>query len=260
MAKLGKKEWAGILIGLGGSALVALIAAPELPAWSIYVLIVVAGLSFTRAAFLLKGFAAPVPIVGPPVKVVIVLLFIWIPLFFLLKKELPGPSFPYIKPAVVLDPRTPNSFWVFFVVVRGKSELYNTDISFQDMIRSAQVADLLKSGNVSTNDAATLMQSESTALHYAELDPNPTGANDNEVGQFYWRPPTMDNERYDIVSKHRKGVLHEELYIKKIGNEWQYAVRVTDVGSKDVLIECRDPHFPVDKEWKEELPKCFPNY
>ena len=134
MAKFGKTEWAGVLLSLGGGAVVALVAAPELPTWSIFVLTAVAGFSLSGSAYLLGWFRAPVPTIGPPVKTALVLLLIWVPLGFLLKHELPGPSFPFIKPAAVLNPNSPGAFWVFIVVNRGHSELYNVDMSFQDIV------------------------------------------------------------------------------------------------------------------------------
>src|ERR1035438_7893730 len=215
MARLGRKGWAGALFGVGGSAMIALVAAPELPAWSVLALAGTGGLAFSTAAYLLGVFRAPIR-VGAPVRATIVLVIIWTPIAFLTYKEYPRPSFPFIHPAVVLNPDAPDAYWVLFVVIRGRNELHNVDVAFQDMIRSGQVRELLEKGGVSPEQARQLFQSESIRLHYDELRRNTLGGNQNESAQFYWRPPIMSDERYDILFQHRKGTVREELAIKQV--------------------------------------------
>jgi hypothetical protein len=169
-------------------------------------------------------------------------------------------SFIYIKPGVVLNPNRPEALWVFITVTRGRSELYNVDISFQDMIRSQEIKKALESKTIPQEQLSELAWSDLIHLHYNELGQNTADGLDREVGQFEWRPPAMDNEQYDILSVHRKGTVREQLRIKLIGQQWQYAMRVIDPQTNSVLIKCRDPNFPVDTEWGQNLPVCFPNY
>jgi hypothetical protein len=82
MASLSKKEWAGIWLGLAGTAVVALVAAPDLPAWSVIALGGIAGISFSGAAYLLGCFRVPVS-VGRPIKIMIVIAVIWLPIILL---------------------------------------------------------------------------------------------------------------------------------------------------------------------------------
>lgn len=171
-------------------------------------------------------------------------------------RDITRQSFPLIKPAWIINQNSPNAYRVFLVANRGRTDLYNVGVVFQDMVRTDQVSEQSKAGL----PVAALMQSEMTRLHYDELDHNPVGGKDNELAQFSWVPAVMGDEHYDILSKYRNGEVREELYIKKPGTEWQFAMRVTDERDKQLLIECRDPLFPVGGEWKQELPKCFPDY
>jgi hypothetical protein len=134
------------------------------------------------------------------------------------------------------------------------------NITFQDMVRTQQVTEGLKNGTIPVSQSPRFTSSEMKQLHYEELDRNPIGGTDNEVAKFFWQPPVMNDEHYEMILRHRKGVVSEQLFIKQIGSEWQYAMRVTDPEQNKLLIECRDPLFPVDNEWREELPKCFPKY
>jgi hypothetical protein len=170
-----------------------------------------------------------------------------------------APSFPYVKSGALLNPQQPNSFWSFMIVNRGRNTLYNVSVHFQDMDRTDLIRKALQQ-NPPSSDIATLLQSDTAEFHYVELDPNTTGGIDNEVAHFFWTPAFLSDEHYDVLLTHRNGTFREKLNIKKIGTQWQYAMRVTDEGSHVILIECRDPKFPTDSEWKRELPKCFPDF
>lgn len=195
------------------------------------------------------------------IKVVVTVLFLVV--FLIVDSKwvayVIAPSFLYVKPAVLLNPQQPNAFWVFIVVVRGRDALYNASVHFQDLDRPEAVRKELNE-KMPLNETERLLQSDFAGFNYAELDPNTTGGNDNEAAQFYWTPGILDDEHYDIVLVHRKGTIREKLNVKRIGAEWQYAMRVTDMGSHKILIECRDPKFPNDSEWKRELSRCFPDY
>jgi hypothetical protein len=39
-----------------------------------------------------------------------------------------------------------------------------------------------------------------------------------------------------------------------------YATRVTNLGKKRIVLECKDPAFPADAEWPASLPRCFPDF
>jgi hypothetical protein len=260
MAKLGRKDYASILLALAGSAVLTLLAAPELPAWSTCVLVFVAGASFTGAAYLLGIFRAPVPI-GTPVRAIIVFALIWWPMIWLLDRELPSYSFPYIKPGVVFDPGGPNATWVFLVVNRGHKELHNVKISFRDLIRAHEIAQLLRSGAIPQSQLSEVVQSDALEMHYPALARNTTGGNDNEDDHFFWKPPNLPDESYEIVATDGNTITVRELIaIKNTENGWQYAIRVTNEKNHRPLIECRDPRFPADNGWGANLPRCFPDY
>jgi hypothetical protein len=101
------------------------------------------------------------------------------------------------------------------------------------------------------------MQSDLTRLHYDELDHNTVGRNDNEVAKFYWRPPTISNEHYDIVSTHRKRTVRETVVHQ---TDWDRVAvcdaRFINEENRALLIECRDPHFPGGME--KGTPEMFP--
>jgi hypothetical protein len=115
MEVLSSKGFAGVVLSLGSSAMLGLLY-PDVPAWSIVGFIVTAGLSFTGAAYLLAAFGEPcLP------RAIVILSLIWFPLILAAQYKLPGPSFPFVKPAVILNPGTPQAFWVLFVVNRGRA-------------------------------------------------------------------------------------------------------------------------------------------
>jgi hypothetical protein len=262
MAKFGKRDWAGVLLGLGGAAMLTLLASPDLPPKAVIAIIAIAGLSFSVAAYCFGLYAAPFSI-GRPLKSVIVLAVIWIPLMWLLQVTLPKPSFPYIKPGVLVNPQSNNlAAWGFVTVNRGAKELLNVNGEFIDAARAALVAKILQQNAVSPANAGSLIDSERKDLHYDVLNPNTVGGLDSEDGMFYWTPGSdiLFDERYEIVFGHTKGSVREHLYIKKIQNDWKYAMYLNDEKTAITLIKCRDDGFTVDGDWWRGAPKCLPSF
>jgi hypothetical protein len=74
--------WIWFWLASGIGAVIAVIAAPELPKFSIIPLIVFAGFSFTLAAYYHGWFKAPYA-VGTLPRILIVLALIWVPLCLL---------------------------------------------------------------------------------------------------------------------------------------------------------------------------------
>jgi hypothetical protein len=176
--------------------------------------------------------------------------FVWVDRIVI--TSLTPPNFVYIKPGVFANPGQPNAFWIFIVVHRGSSPLYNVLIGFNDQDREKQDSDSLSNGHgrVQWNQS----------LHYPEIDPITVGKPDAEVGSLYWSPGVINDEHYFIHINHRKEFATEVLQVKKIGNDWSYAMRYTDDRTHKKLIECRDSSFPIDSEWANNLPPCFPKY
>jgi len=173
--------------------------------------------------------------------------FLWIN--YIVIKSLTAPNFVYVKPGVAANPGQPNAFWIFIVVHRGDSPLYNVLIGFNDLDKEKQDSDSLKNGHgrVQWNHS----------LHYPEIDPVIVGQPDAEIDSLYWTPGAIDDEHYYIHVNHRKGFGTEVLQVKKIGNDWQFAMKYTDDRTHKQLIECRDSKFPVDSEWQSALPSAI---
>jgi hypothetical protein len=260
MAKFGKTEWAGVLLGFGGGAMLTLIAAPDLPFKTALSIIGIAGLSFSGAAYCFNLYRAPF-LIGVPIRTVLILALIWSPLLWLAYAKLPKPNFPYIKSGPLLNPQSPNAVWGMMIVDRGHDELSNVNVSFADQGRSNLLNKKLNQGNLTPQQATDLVTSTHLELHYPELNPNTVGGIDSEDGIFYWRPgEALPDESYEIVIGHAKGSIREHLYIKQIGDEWREAMYLNDERTEVTLIKCRDTGFPADGEWWSDAPRCFPKF
>jgi hypothetical protein len=60
-----------------------------------------------------------------------------------------------------------------------------------------------------------------------------------------WHPQTPGNEHYNLASTHRRGMTVEDLWIEKEKGGWYYAMQITEVVAGKVVLECKDPDFPL---------------
>jgi len=152
------------------------------------------------------------------------------------------PSFVYVVPGVWLN----NSTWDLIVRHHGPNPVNNIEIVFDDQDRHKQVAPTGKLFNV--NDIIK-------TLHFDEID----AVEGVLAKQFLWTPLNPDSSTFSVAVASRQGRVDEMLKIVgHDGKDWQFAIKVSD--SKNVLLHCRDPKFPVSVEFPERLPRCFPDY
>jgi hypothetical protein len=216
MAKFGKTEWAGVLLGFGGGAMLTLIAAPDLPFKTVLAIIAIAGLSFSGAAYCFNLYKAPFSI-GVPIRTILILALIWSPLLWLAQARLPKPSFPYVKPGVLFNPQSPDAVWTMMVVNRGREELSNVNMFVADQSKGELIRNAMNQGKLTAQQAGDLITAAHLRIHYDALNPNTVGGIDSEEEMFYWKPgEVLHDERYEIVIGHAKGSIREHLQVKNI--------------------------------------------
>jgi hypothetical protein len=201
-----------------------------------------------------KGWYRPVRFV---LAAALVTAFLAVSTYSLWRETLP--DFVFLKPGIALNERDPlSAAWMFIIVLRGKEPMYNTEVQLEDINKTEYFAERLRKGDNVTHDQ---LASELYRNQYPELDPHPgiTGM-DTEVDTMFWHPLQMADQKYVIGMHNRTSGVVENLEIKKANGSWQYAMRVVDDKSHDILIRCRDSRFPVSTEWPAALPGCFPQY
>jgi hypothetical protein len=155
------------------------------------------------------------------------------------------PSFVFVTPGFWSPASEPR--WYFVINHFGPKPAYNSELSFLDLDRAAQIA---SQGSVSPQQLA---QEEITLL-YPEVDPS-TGGN---AKLFLWAPLIPDHEHYSVRIVSREGTFDETLQIERVAGQWLYRIRVLDLSTPQTMIDCRDPGFP--EKAAVALPKCFPQY
>jgi hypothetical protein len=154
------------------------------------------------------------------------------------------PSFVYVVPGVWLN----NSTWDLIVRHHGPNPVNNIEIVFDDQDRHKEAARTGTPFNV--ND---IMKT----LHFDEID----AVEGVMAKQFPWTPLDPNSSTFSIAVTSRQGRVDETLKIVgHDGKDWQFAIKVSDGLSKNVLLHCRDPKLPASVEFPERLPRCFPDY
>jgi hypothetical protein len=159
------------------------------------------------------------------------------------------PSLAFVKPGVVLNPDSPNAFWVLIVTVRGSKPLYNADLVMDDRDR--------REAFIKDPRRVDLLREATVQVHYPELDNDPIDGKDAERASLNWKPLVMENENLEFLIKHREGAVREALAIRKVDDTWAYKMTVTDEKTKLTLIDCMDNRYPASVSG---LKPCFPNY
>ena len=150
------------------------------------------------------------------------------------------PSFPVVRP---ISPVAGKSN-MFDIGEMGHEILYDVEIIFRDDDRFAAM---------DTNPQ--FFNQAIIRMHFDELDPGGTLV--DKLLPFVPLNPKIQNYR---VGMSFRGVprpkLDEEMHVVMVGDKWDYVVRVTDLASGKVMLECRDAGYPVSQEWPATLPTC----
>jgi hypothetical protein len=149
-------------------------------------------------------------------------------------------SFVFFQPTFLSV--EPPQQWMFAPRLRGSEPLYRVDISWNDKAKPF-TADRWK------------------MWMYDEIDPEPRETA-TFLKMFPWVTPDIEHEWYTIdIMPGRNGKPHsQELRIEKVGALWKIATRVTEVGSKKILLECRDNGFPEGLGFDSKISECWPGF
>jgi hypothetical protein len=102
---------------------VALIAAPEMPQWSIAALVILAGISFSVSVSCFDWYRAPIPI-GTLPRALIMLACIWGGMFALYRRLGPQPQVAFLETTVYMDkPNYPMFANISFQNIGAKGKL-----------------------------------------------------------------------------------------------------------------------------------------
>jgi len=138
--------WAFFWLALGAGTLVAMIAAPEMPQWSIVTLLVFVGVCFTASAYYFRLFVAPIPI-GTIPRGLIIVAIISIGMFMLYQRLGPQPRITFLETQVYTDrPNLPLFANVSFqnTGARGKMTGYSVGALTLTSIKTPEARRTLK--------------------------------------------------------------------------------------------------------------------
>jgi len=143
------------------------------------------------------------------------------------------PSFVLVSPGPLLN----GDSWDFIVVHKGSEKIESIDVMFVDADRLEHIQKATAPGiNV-------LPQEYSIFLHIDQMFPKGRGS--LFAKQFIWKPFSLEHGHYRTDISASTGRFHEDLYIEKVKDKWQYAALVTDIDRQDLRFVCRDNSFPM---------------
>lgn len=154
----------------------------------------------------------------------------------------PRPSFVYISPGVLLNGDT----WDFNANHRGSQSSFHVQVLFVDEDRKDYA-------RTQTSFTPADINSYQTVWSLPKV--SAMGRGNILAQQMLWKPFNLPHSRFTAEITWRDGAVHEELQIARVNEKWQYAMQVSERGSKKKLLWCRDKEFPSS----EVLPPCFPD-
>ena len=242
-----------IASGLAGAALLILSTVLpnyfKSPAWLLVVVMSVSGILLWLALLWTNWVGnqrtptaitrSIVAFVGIAVAMSIVTHYLW--------PEPENQSFVIVGPGPLLNGDT----WDFLVTLKGSEKVESVDGIFVDNDKLDFLKQSLPAGS-------NLMPNEySFQFHIDEMFPKGRGA--IFAKQLLWKPYSLEHGHYRLDISTSTGRFHEELYIERINNKWQYAAALDDIDTKELRFSCRDPDFPASVAQSiVALGKCYP--
>ena len=172
----------------------------------------------------------------------------WRPVLEEYRREHSPPSFAFVVPGVVLYGQR-SIGWDFMIQRRGIDSLYNVQVYFRDM-------DMVNSWKGRQSLSEEEIRKSELFLSYPEIDP---GYGLGFARQFQWVPFNLEHSHFSARVSFRGGRVDEDLRIEKTDHGWQHKLKVWEIDTKQVFIDCRDPFFPKETSGPPILPKCFPD-
>jgi len=153
-----------------------------------------------------------------------------------------NPSFAFIFPGAFLPP----DHWDFIVGHRGPNPNFNVNFFFVDEVKKKLV--LADRQSLTVDD----INSYQRTFSFPEIDPKGRGT--IFARQVLWPPPVLDHQSYDITVTSREGTVQEAMKVERVDGKWFYDVKIYDVETNRVLMDCQDPGFPMPRTAQ----RCFP--
>jgi hypothetical protein len=171
------------------------------------------------------------------------------------KPQPPTAAPPKIQPSFVLlspGPLLNQDSWDFIVAHKGKEKIESIDVMFID-------EDKLEHIQRTTAPGVAVMPNEySVLVHIDQMYPKGRGS--LFAKQFIWKPFSLEHGHYRVDISASTGRFHEEIYIEKVNEKWQYAAKLDDIDTHETRFVCRDPAFPSSVAPKIVAKrKCWPD-
>jgi hypothetical protein len=153
------------------------------------------------------------------------------------------PSYVFISPSGFLE----GDRWMFLPHHRGSKSSFNVQILFEDNDRENYL--------IRTKASLTSADFSSFEMLWSLPEVNPMGRGTIFAPKLIWQPYNLNLSHFTAEITWRDGNAHEEIQIARVQDRWQYAMKVINRDSGQILIRCHDKDFPSS----EVLPPCFPD-